>query len=558
MSYLVLARRWRPQTFDEVIGQKHVTRTLVNALVSGRLAQGFLFAGTRGVGKTSVARILAKAINCLGPVETAPCNECRSCREIDQGRSVDIQEIDGASNTGVDHVRELRENARYLPASAKRKVYIIDEVHMLSKGAFNALLKTLEEPPEHVVFIFATTEVHKVPATILSRCQRYDFRPVPPRDIADHLLTVAAGENLSLERGAAAILARAAKGSIRDALSLLDQTVSFAGPAISEEHVQDVLGMVDPKMVWELAGAVIRGEVKDVLAGVEKVSRHGHDWRVVYGELMTHFRNLIVLKVEPEEGAETLGLSPAEAAELSAQAEAATAETLQLCLQGLLDGERLLRTTDQPRFAFELALLKLTHMTPVVGLDEILTKLDGLKANLDRGETEAPTRPDPPSPPPSRPEPGPAVADPDAEDDEPNGPPEAALEGTAARQNDRRNPIRHWNQFLASLKQTDPKAASLLAQTKPRRVEDGALVLEQSNGFDFLDDSDRRRRLEGLAAEYFGRPLSLKLVLADAGGKKNDLDPDRRALEREALDHPMVRAAVEIFGGRPAKVNPIE
>ena len=251
MAYEVLARKWRPQVFQDVVGQEHVTQTLMNAIKADRLAHGYLFSGARGVGKTSVARILAKAINCVEGEPGIPCNKCHSCLEITSGSSVDVQEIDGASNRGIDEIRELRENIKYMPSSSRFRVYIIDEVHMLTLPAFNALLKTLEEPPPHVKFIFATTEPHKVPVTILSRCQKFDFKRISFGQIVQQLEKIAAEEKISISKSGLALLARAAEGSMRDAESLLDQVVSFTGPKVEDQHITEILGLIDRTLVLE-------------------------------------------------------------------------------------------------------------------------------------------------------------------------------------------------------------------------------------------------------------------------------------------------------------------
>jgi len=248
--YEVLARKWRPQRFEDVIGQEHVTQTLVNAIKTERLAHAYLFAGPRGVGKTSVARILAKAINCEAGDPGNPCNGCQSCKDITVGSSVDVQEIDGASNRGIDEIRELRENINYMPSSSRYRVYIIDEVHMLTLPAFNALLKTLEEPPPHVKFIFATTEAHKVPITILSRCQRFDFKRIPVAQIVQHLLNITAQEDIHISKTGLALIAREAEGGMRDAESLLDQVTSFSGKEVEDNQVIDILGIVDQNILF--------------------------------------------------------------------------------------------------------------------------------------------------------------------------------------------------------------------------------------------------------------------------------------------------------------------
>ncbi len=274
MDYQVLARKFRPQRFDDVTGQEHVVRTLANAIGQGRIGHAYLFSGPRGVGKTSVARILAKSLNCeTGPTAT-PCNVCPNCREITDGTSMDVREIDGASNRGIDEIRELRENVKFAPAAAKYKIYIIDEVHMLTREAFNALLKTLEEPPGHVIFIFATTENHKVPATILSRCQCYDFRRISLAQIAANLDRIAREEGLTVSPAALTWIAEAGDGSMRDAQSIFDQIISYAGPAIADDDVEELLGLADRKYLFRLSEAVLARN-----AGVCLTILEGPTWR---------------------------------------------------------------------------------------------------------------------------------------------------------------------------------------------------------------------------------------------------------------------------------------
>src|SRR5687767_1891075 len=305
MSYQVLARKWRPRTFDEVVGQGTVTRTLKNALASGRIGHAFLLSGARGVGKTTTARILAKALNCSrGDKPTPePCGECASCLEIASGSSLDVQEIDGATHNGVEQVRELRESARYNPARDRFKIWIIDEVHMLSTGAFNALLKTLEEPPPRVKFVFATTEYHKIPDTILSRCQQYDFRLIPARELVAHLRQVADGEGITVSGEALARIARAAEGSARDALSLFDQVLSFSGQTVRDEDIGALLGLVDRELLLGVARAILEGESLSLLDVVERLSEHGADHRNFTRELVLHFREILLLKMAPGESA---------------------------------------------------------------------------------------------------------------------------------------------------------------------------------------------------------------------------------------------------------------
>ena len=297
MSYLVLARKMRPQVFEEVIGQRHITQTLQNAISQNRVAHAFLFTGARGVGKTSTARILAKALNCEKGPSINPCNQCTSCREISAGNSMDVIEIDGASNRGIDEIRELRENVRYTPAKSRYKIFIIDEVHMLTREAFNALLKTLEEPPSHILFVFATTEPHKIPTTILSRCQRYDFKRIPLREIAENLKRITETEEVRVTPRGLLSIARESEGSMRDAQSLLDQVISYAGKEIKDEDLVDVLGLVDRKLLHDTIDAIAKQDAGRCMEIVEQVYQYGYDVQHFCRELLQTLRNLILLKV---------------------------------------------------------------------------------------------------------------------------------------------------------------------------------------------------------------------------------------------------------------------
>ena len=279
MAYLVLARKWRPQRFDEVVGQPHVVQTLTNAISTQRIAHAYLFSGARGIGKTSVARILAKALNCAQGPSPTPCNECESCREITESSSLDVLEIDGASNRGINEIRELRENIRYLPSKSPYKIYIIDEVHMLTGEAFNALLKTLEEPPAHVIFIFATTESHRIPITILSRCQLFEFRRLAGGAIVEHLQYIAQEEGIEISDVSLRLLAREAEGSMRDGQSLLEQMIAFSGKKIKDEDLLEVLGVIDRQALLDAAAAIVDGDGVRCLEIIERLYLHGHDLR---------------------------------------------------------------------------------------------------------------------------------------------------------------------------------------------------------------------------------------------------------------------------------------
>ncbi|NTV41942.1 MAG: DNA polymerase III subunit gamma/tau, partial [Syntrophobacteraceae bacterium] len=333
MSYLVIARKWRPQRLDEVIGQPHVTKTLVNAIRSHRVAHAYLFTGPRGVGKTSVARILAKTLNCENEPELRPCNACSNCREITRSSSVDVLEIDGASNRGIDNIRELRETVRYRPAKSPFKIYIIDEVHMLTTEAFNALLKTLEEPPDHVIFIFATTEPHKIPATILSRCQRFDFRRIATQLIVTHLSNVAQKESVEVSEAVLYAIAREADGSMRDAQSLLEQLLAFSGAGLSDEELLDVLGVVDRRTVVLAGDAILRGDARACIQVVEKLYLRGIDCRRFCQHLCDHFRNILFVSICGEDANINLDMPGEEKERLWEESRNTSPESLHLIFQ---------------------------------------------------------------------------------------------------------------------------------------------------------------------------------------------------------------------------------
>lgn len=364
MDYQVSARKYRPGTFDDVIGQPHVVQTLMNAVSTKRIAHAYLFSGTRGVGKTTVARILGKALNCERGPTSHPCNTCENCLEIMQGNSVDVIEIDGASNTSVDDVREIRENVKFTPFRGQFRVYIIDEVHMLSNSAFNALLKTLEEPPTHVVFIFATTEIHKIPATILSRCQHYNFRRIARTEIIERLRHVAAQDRLTLEERSFAALARASEGSMRDALSLLDQAVAYGGKAINHADLELLLGAVPQELVQELMRAIMAQDSPAALAGLANLLDRGHDLRAFCAEVVEHIRNLLVAAVVPDtvELRSLIETSEDDLTQLSMDAKALTPEQLQELLASFIQAEDALRFTSHPRFVMETTAVRATRL----------------------------------------------------------------------------------------------------------------------------------------------------------------------------------------------------
>jgi len=379
MSYVVLARKWRPMKFSDVVSQEHVTVTLANAIRQDRLASAYLFSGPRGVGKTTTARILAKAINCDQGPSPEPCNQCTSCVEITEGRSLDVFEIDGASNRGIDEVRNLRERLRYAPSPGKHKIYIIDEVHMLTTEAFNALLKTLEEPPSHVLFVFATTELHKVPATIVSRCQRFDFRRIPLKAIVEQLKHICAEEGIRIDDDVLMLIAKKAEGSMRDSQSLLDQMVSFCGLEIRADQVLDLLGIIDQELLFQAATAVHERDVRETLDLADQIFTQGFDISEFLNELAEHFRNLLVLRRTNEASLLKVGENYLERYRQQAQ-EFGDLDLLRL-MKIASETAQEVKYSPNPRLRLEMALLKMVHMDRSVDLEELLAGLEQIKKN---------------------------------------------------------------------------------------------------------------------------------------------------------------------------------
>ena len=379
-EFLVTARKFRPTKFSDVVGQEHISRTLKNAISGGRIHHAYLFCGPRGVGKTTSARIYAKAVNCLNPVEGEPCNECSSCKAILDSRSMDVIEIDGASNNSVDDIRKLRENSKYPPSVGKYKIYIIDEVHMLSTSAFNALLKTLEEPPPHLLFVFATTESHKVPATIISRCQRFDFRRMEIKDIVSQLAFIAEKEGVIIDEESMVAIAKKADGSMRDSQSIFDQVIAFCGKNVTYKDMSSALHLVDEEFFFEISSAVINKDHKKMLSIAHDVNERGYDMRETLQGLLEHYRNLITVKITGT--TDLLQSSQAFKENYKNEAEKFSQNDLLRLMSLTSNYDKDLRHTSQPSIKFELALLQMASLDPVKNISELLTAVGEIKKKV--------------------------------------------------------------------------------------------------------------------------------------------------------------------------------
>jgi len=576
VSYTVLALKYRPRTFDEVVGQATVTRTLKNAIEQGRIGHAFLLSGARGVGKTTTARILAKALNCgsaTGPT-AEPCLECDSCREIADGKSLDVQEIDGASNNSVDQVRELRESARYTPARDRFRIWIIDEVHMLSVGAFNALLKTLEEPPPRVKFVFATTEYHKIPPTILSRCQQYDFRMIPTRDLQAHLRDVAGRERITVSDAALGQVARAAEGSARDALSLLDQVLAFTGETVRDEDVAGLLGLVDRELLLRASAAIVEGSSLAVLELVESLADYGADYRNFARELLVHLRDVLLVKLAPDASPLVAALLPEEREPLRERAAALSEEDLLRSIDVLsrAETEGELRGAPDARVALEIALLKLVQLRRLQPFAELVARVERLAGGAP--PVSAPSRPTPPPKTrsalpaaPSAAPPGatagskrPAAAAPkegpaDETRDEPPGPSSSALPTLASG-----GPAAKVLAEMIGLCQTRPSLAQPLRGARAS-LEADVLVLEVPPDFAVFA-SLHETEYRDLAKKAAGRSLAVRFAAGGADEAPEAPAPEpsadeaqKRRLREEAEREPAVQEALDLFDGRVVDVR---
>ena len=584
MDYQVSARKYRPGTFDDVIGQPHVVQTLVNSITTKRIAQAYLFSGTRGVGKTTVARILAKALNCEQGPTGMPCGICVNCTEIAQGHSVDVIEIDGASNTSVDDVREIRENVKFTPFKGIYRVYIIDEVHMLSNSAFNALLKTLEEPPSHVVFIFATTEIHKIPATILSRCQHYNFRRIAKTEIIARLRHVAKQDGIELEERSLAALARASEGSMRDGLSLLDQAVAFGGRSIVHAELETLLGTVPQELLRSLIQAIISQDSAAALRTLSQLIDGGHDLRAYCADVVEYLRNLLVVSVTPsQEWSVLIEASADDLAQLAADKGSLTPEYIQQLFTLFTQAEDALRFSAHPRFVLETAAVKATRLLrkEAVAPEQPARAASSGPTQPAAVRTEkmptsrpagAPIPPRSTAPPAATPAPKPAPGRAAENTIQPPSP-EAATRFPGAPTTVTPPPqavTLDWERLQEEVGHSFPNIAPFLEMGRLVAIEDNAVTIgfgkQATVARAMLEKADNIQSLASLCERMSGRPIRVRVVeLTDTDPPGPTMAQIRAAKEQEqklvllerAKAHPVVKQALEIFGAELADVRTI-
>lgn len=530
--YQVFYRKWRPQTFSEVVGQPHVTATLQNALQSGRLSHAYLFTGSRGTGKTSCAKILSKAVNCLHPVNGDPCNECEICRGIDSGSLTDIIEIDAASNNGVDNIRDLREETNFTPVRAKYRVYIIDEVHMLSTGAFNALLKTLEEPPSYVIFILATTEVHKLPQTILSRCQRFDFKRILPENIADRLKFVASQENISLTDDAATLIARIADGALRDALSILDRC-SGTGEEITAEFVSEAVGIANRSYLFELADCFKDGNAAHSLEIINSLHNNSCDMERLCSELINHFRNLMIVKTVKDASALII-CTQDELSRLTEQTAAFRLENILYALSVLEDTYAKIKRGLNQRIETEMAVIELCSPSLCKSNAALLKRISELEARLGApGSNVTISAPAVQQPTVKLPEVQPVK--PAADGDLPAPPPESEYSAPAppvaeSKPIEQENPtgdtpFTHWTEVLSALAEYDPPLVGILSGSSAFIRGEFVLVKSANSTFEqFIKIGTHNSALKNAIEQISGKKYRLG-ILKSAADEKPKADP---------------------------------
>ena len=537
MSYLPFARKWRPQDFDEVIGQEHITTTLKNAISMDRLHHAYLFAGPRGIGKTSTARIFSKALNCAKGPSPKPCSKCTSCQEIVNGSSLDVIEIDGASNNGVDEIRNLRETVKFSPLQGKYKIYIIDEVHMLTIPAFNALLKTLEEPPAHVKFIFATTEPHKLPATILSRCQRFDFRRIPLKDIIVKLKEVAKEEKLDIEEDVFLYIGKASDGSMRDAESILDQTSSLSKGKATLKDVVDSLGMIEQETLFRSADLIIERNTKEAIHLVGRVLDSGKDEKQFLTELLEHFRNIMIAKAGISSG-ELIDL-PKEAIErINKQSQSFSQGDIFYILNTLSNSLRMIKQLLPARIVLELCMIKLTLRDSISSIEELLSKLPEITPPQEKPEIQTP----PPQ----------IKTKPEVQPPQENTQKIVPHDGKSSVDMTRLNNA--WPILIKAIAVKRMSISSYLSEGMPDSVKGDTVYIAFPKGLNFhrevLEEKQNLTSIESTLSQILDASVKLRFIPTDKVLKEpngGNALPTKEELKKQ---EPIIDATLNIFGGK--------
>jgi len=547
MAYEVLARKWRPQQFGDVVGQEHVTQTLTNAIETGRVAHAYIFIGSRGIGKTTSARILAKALNCEKGPTPYPCDACDSCKEVMAGNNLDVIEIDGASNNGIDQVRDLRDNARYSPTRSKYKIYIIDEVHMLSTQAFNALLKTLEEPPSHVKFIFATTDVHKVLPTILSRCQRFDLRRISVQDIVDRLRKGCNDEGVTISEDALLAIARGAEGGLRDAESALDQIISFRGKEIEEDDVLTVFGLVSRHVLENLTSTILKSDVPGIINIVAEMDRAGKDLQRVVMELMEHFRNLLVV-LYAGKGSSALELPESQMKFYTDLADETEAGRVLRVIDALVETDGRMRYALSKKTLLETGLIRCSRAAETVTLNELLKQVAELKKNFKSGQPTSGIVAETP----------PQVYSADSQKKKPEVDEVALL-------------LNVWADIISHISKSDPLSGRYFHDTLPLRTDATHLVVgydpEFSNELERFDNPRTKLTLARAVEQRLGRMLGVLFEPLKSDQLRRPLPAEQEVSTAETASkeartgeakwyaNPVVKTVVEAFNGEISEIR---
>ncbi|MCG2676051.1 DNA polymerase III subunit gamma/tau [bacterium] len=557
MVYIVLARKWRPKTFEEVVGQEHITKTLAGAIKQNRVSHAYLFSGPRGIGKTTTARLLAKALNCEKGPTSVPCNKCTHCKEIAIGSSLDVLEIDGASNRGIDEMRDLREKVKFAPASSKYKVYIIDEVHMLTTEAFNALLKTLEEPPPHVIFILATTAPFKLPLTILSRCQRFDFRRIKSKDIVEKLAEIAKDEKLEISEDILFQIAQASEGSMRDGISVLDQLISLGGKKVTQEDLQAILGIVPQETFFKLTKSLVENNTKGALDLINQIIDQGYDIRHFTTDLLKHFRNLLMLKINEE----IVDLPKDLKERLKEFRERFDQDRLLRMIEIVSQAREEMKRSERVRLILEMAVVKLTRLKLTVSVDEILGKIESIEERLgimpaqeELSIEEVPTR--------LRRGFGGQEEGAPAEKikDETSYPPTLNLRRAGLELGGIKDA---WGEVVKEIRKDSAVTGAFLMEGEPIALKDDLLTIGFNEDFKFhkeqIEERENKELIQKALNKVFGKEFTIECRLTNIPRARSETVAQKgMAMSKEEFieKEPVVKEALDIFGGEILEIKP--